>query len=270
MKNILEAPFLVEMVRTTTNMYAHGWDERNGGNISLMLEESDLEDYLYVRNVIRTIPTGFKAPELEGKYFLVTGSGKYFKNVQYAPEVNLGIVRIVDGGETAELLWGFTDGGKFTSEFPAHMMSHVARLKVDPANRVVMHCHPANLLAMTFVHDLDEIKFTRTLWQMCTECIVVFPEGVNVLPWMLCGTNEIGEATAEKMKTARLVVWSMHGIYGAGKDLDETFGLIETAEKAAEIYMKIAHLPLKQTITDEQLHQLEDHFGIKARERYLN
>ena len=33
MKNILEAPFLVEMVRTTTNMYAHGWDERNGGNI---------------------------------------------------------------------------------------------------------------------------------------------------------------------------------------------------------------------------------------------
>lgn len=270
MKDILTAPWLVEMVRTTTNMYAHGWDERNGGNISLMLEESDLEDYLYVRNVIRTIPTGFKAPELEGKYFLVTGTGKYFKNVQYAPEVNLGIVRIVDGGETAELLWGFTDGGKFTSEFPAHMMSHVARLKVDPANRVVMHCHPANLLAMTFVHDLDEIAFTRTLWQMCTECIVVFPEGVNVLPWMLCGTNEIGEATAEKMLTARLVVWAQHGIYGAGKDLDETFGLIETAEKAAEIYLKIAHLPLKQTITDDALHQLEERFGVKAREGYLS
>ena len=46
-------------------------------------------------------------------------------------------------------------------------------------------------------------------------------------------TNEIGQATAEKMKTARLVVWAQHGIYGAGKDLDETFGLIETAEKAA-------------------------------------
>ena len=30
---MLEAPFLVEMVRTATNMYAHGWDERNGGNI---------------------------------------------------------------------------------------------------------------------------------------------------------------------------------------------------------------------------------------------
>ena len=133
-----------------------------------------------------------------------------------------------------------------------------------------MHCHPANLLAMTFVHELDKRAFTRTLWQMCTECIVVFPDGVNVLPWMLCGTNEIGEATAEKMKTSRLVVWSQHGIYGAGKDLDETFGLIETAEKAAEIYIKIAHLPLLNTITDDQMHQLEQRFGVKAREGFLS
>ena len=270
MKDILTAPFMTEMIRTAANMYAHGWDERNGGNISLLLDEEQIADYVDTSAVIRTIPTGFKAPELDGKYFLVTGTGKYFKNVQYAPEVNLGLVRITDGGENAELLWGFEDGGKFTSEFPAHMMSHVARLKVNPANRVVMHCHPANLLAMTFVHSLNERDFTRTLWQMCTECIVVFPEGVNVLPWMLCGTNEIGEATAEKMLTARLVVWSQHGIYGAGQDLDETFGLIETAEKAAEIYMKIAHLPLVTTITDEQLHLMEERFGVKGREGYLN
>ena len=270
MKDIRTAPFMVEMIRTATEMYRHGWDERNGGNISLLLDEAEAGEYLDESRVIRTIPTGFSAPELDGKYFLVTGTGKYFKNVQYDPARNLGIVRITDGGRTGELLWGFTDGGKFTSEFPAHMMSHVERLGVDPMNRVVMHCHPANLLAMTYVHDLNERAFTRTLWQMCTECVVVFPDGVNVLPWMLCGTNEIGEATAEKMKTARLVVWAQHGIYGAGKDLDETFGLIETAEKAAEIYMKIAHLPLANTITDEEMHELEAHFGIKAREGYLD
>lgn len=149
-----------------------------------LLEESQVNDYVDGA-VLREIPTGFSCPELDGKYFLVTGTGKYFKNVQYAPEINLGLVRLTDGGETAQLLWGFADGGKFTSEFPAHMMSHAERLKVDPQNRVVMHCHPANLLAMTYVHMLDEKQFTRTLWQMCTECIVVFPDGVNVLPWML-------------------------------------------------------------------------------------
>ena len=270
MKDILNASFMVEFVRTIENMYVHGWDERNGGNVSMMLSEEDVAEYLDLSAPLRTLETGFRAESLEGKYFLVTGTGKYFKNVKYAPQINLGIVRLVKGGEEAQLLWGFEDGGRFTSEFPAHMMSHAARLKVDPDNRIIMHCHPANLLAMTYVHPLDEKQFTRTLWQMCTECVVVFPDGVNVLPWMLCGTNEIGLATAEKMQTARLTVWAQHGIYGAGKDLDETFGLIETAEKAAEIYMKIAHLPILNTLTDDMLHQLEKRFGLHARDGYLD
>lgn len=270
MKDILTAPFLVETVRTITNMYRHGWDERNGGNISLMLEEAQVADYLDTDRVLREIPTGFDASELAGKYFLVTGTGKYFKNVPYDPAAALGLVRISEDGRRALLLWGYSDGGSFTSELPAHLMSHAERRRTDPGNRVILHCHPTNLLAMTFVHTLEEREFTRTLWQMCTECIMVFPDGVGVLPWMVCGTEEIGRATAEKMRDARLVVWAHHGIYGAGADLDETFGLIETAEKAAEIYLKIAHLPRLSTITDEQLHLVEERFGVKGRAGFLN
>ena len=33
--------------------------------------------------------------------------------------------------------------------------------------------------------------------------------------------------------------------------------------------MKIAYLPLVNTITDEQMHLLEQRFGVKAREGYL-
>ena len=39
MKDILTAPWMVEMIRTVTNMYDHGRNERNGGNVSLLLEE---------------------------------------------------------------------------------------------------------------------------------------------------------------------------------------------------------------------------------------
>ena len=39
MKDIMTAPFVTEMIKTTANMYRLGWDERNGGNISWMLEE---------------------------------------------------------------------------------------------------------------------------------------------------------------------------------------------------------------------------------------
>lgn len=269
MKDILTAPFVRQMCNITEVMYRLGWDERNGGNISYLVDNIQLSEYLDTHTIIRQIPLGFQATALIGKTFIVTGTGKYFRNVFSDPENNLGVVRIGTDGQTAELLWGYKDGGKFTSEFPAHLMSHMARLRVDPENRVVMHCHPTCTLAMTYVHSLDEREFTRTLWQMCTECIVVFPDGVNVLPWMLCGTNEIGMATAKKMETARLVVWAQHGIYGAGKNLDETFGLIETVEKAAQIYMLTAHLPRINTISDEQLKMLANAFGVAYRKDYL-
>ena len=277
LKDIKTAPFVQEMCKTTANMYRLGWDERNGGNISYLLKEEEVAEYLDLNNVIRTIPLmgvneeDFDASPLEGKIFIVTGTGKYFKNVESDPETNLGIVRIGKGGKNVELLWGYKDGGRPTSEFPAHMMSHIARLSVDPENRVVMHSHPTNTLAMNFVHELDEKKFTHTLWEMCTECIVVFPDGVGVLPWMLCGTSEIGKATAEKMKEFRLVVWAMHGIYGAGKTMDETFGLIETVEEAAQSYMLTAHLPRVNTIKDEDMLKLLELFKVeKYRRDFLN
>ena len=270
MKNILNAPFVMEMRKTCANMYRLGWDERNGGNISYLLNEEEVYEYLDKNKVIRTLPMSFDAPSLVGKVFIVTGTGKYFKNVDDDPETNLGIVRIAEDGKTAELLWGLADGGKFTSEFPAHLMSHMARLSVAPENRVVMHCHPNHILAMTFVHELDEKKFTHSLWEMCTECMMVFPDGVGVLPWMLCGTNSIGEATAEKMKEFRLVVWGMHGIYGAGRTMDETFGLIETVEKGAQIYMLTAHLPRINTIKDEEMVALAEYLGLNYRKDFLD
>ncbi len=270
MKNILDAPFVKEMCATTANMYRLGWDERNGGNISYLLDEKEVGEYLDLDNVIRTIPTGFKADGLIGKIFIVTGTGKYFKNVEFDPENNLGIIRIAKDGETAELLWGYSDGGKFTSELPAHLMSHISRLSVNPENRIIMHCHPDYTLAMTQVHEMEERVLTRTLWKQMTESIVVFPDGIGVLPWMVCGTNEIGIATAEKMKQYRLVIWTLHGIYGAGKDMDETFGLIETVEKAAKQYMLTANLPKVNTISDEGLKALAKRFELTYRTDYLD
>lgn len=269
MNNIYEAPFVKEMCDITDTMYRLGWDERNGGNISYRLDETAVAQYLDVRDVKRVLSIDFDASEIAGKLFIVTGSGKYFKNVKGCPQNNLGMIRIGESGQQIEILWGLEGGGRPTSELPTHLMNHIARLKVDPEHRVVMHCHPANVLAMTFVHELEDRAFTKTLWRMCTECIVVFPEGISVLPWMVCGNNQIGEATAEKIRNCRIVIWAQHGIFGTGKDIDETFGLIETVEKAAEIYIKIMNAEIKQTISDEQLAQLAKAFHITPREGYL-
>ncbi len=268
MKNIFEAKFIVEMCEVTANMYRLGWDERNGGNISYMLETEAVAEYLDLDKVIRTIPLGFDATELVGKIFIVTGTGKYFKNVEKDPEANLGIIRIAKDGHTAELLWGYSQGGQFTSELPAHLMSHIARLRVDPKHRIVLHTHPTYTIAMNTVCPTDEKDFTHKLWQSNTEAIVVFPDGVAILPCMVCGTNEIGEATAAKMKDFRLVVWTNHGIYGTGRDMDEAFGLVETVEKTAQIYMLTLDHKVN-VIPDEILHGFVKRFDLHPLEGVL-
>ena len=238
MKDFKKSRFVKELSDITMNMYNQGWDERNGGNISYLIDEEEVRKYFKKDLFIRDIELGFIADQIcVNKYYLVTGTGKYFKNVKKDPETNLGLVKIDENGHTAHLLWGYKDGGKMTSEFPAHLMSHAERLKVNPNNRVIMHTHPTYTICMGACLPTDEILFTRKLWKTNTEAVVVFPEGVGVLPCMVCGTEDIGRATALKMQSHRIVTWTNHGIYGAGESIDEAFGLIETVEKTAMLYM---------------------------------
>ncbi|WP_218668315.1 rhamnulose-1-phosphate aldolase [Sediminibacillus massiliensis] len=270
--SVLNAPFVQEMMDATYDMWRFGWDERNGGNISLLLEEEEVLAYLDPDRVIRTIGLEFPVQELSNRYFIVTGSGKYFKNVRKYPEDCLGIIRVSEEGKSVELLWGLAGDGRPTSELASHFMSHIARLNADSKHRVIMHTHATNLIAMTFTHALDEVSFTKTLWKMCTECVVVFPEGVAILPWMVPGTDLIGKQTAAKMEEHKLVVWPHHGILGAGSSIDDAFGLIETAEKAAQIYMLVCSHKggIQQTITDGELIELAKAFDVRPPDRFFH
>ena len=74
------------------------------------------------------------------------------------------------------------------------------------------------------------------------------------------------------MEEFHLVVWGLHGIYGAGESLDEAFGLIETVEKAAELYMLVSPFERKNTITDAQLIEIVEGFHLEKtfRHDFLN
>ncbi|GET16149.1 hypothetical protein NB11A_04400 [Ligilactobacillus agilis] len=128
-----------------------------------------------------------------------------------------------------------------------------------------------NFIALSFTQALDERQLSRLLWQMQAESLVVFPEGVGIIPYMTPGTNEIGAKTAAKMADYRVVMWPHHGIFAVGADLDETFGLIETVEKAALIYSQIMAQggQIKQKITDDQLKELAQAFGVEANPKFL-
>lgn len=258
-----KALFLNEIIKTSNDIWEKGWAERNAGNISVRLAPEDLEHSGNFDFSAKWQQLNNRLPNLKGEFFLVSGTGKYIRNIQISPEKNLGIIEIDQTGEKFRVVWGYSDGGKPTSELSAHLKAHSVRKDLtNGLDRVVLHTHPTNVIALTYALDFDTYSLSKLLWEMHAECVVVFPEGVEFLPWMMAGSKEISDATAESFKKRSMVVWQFHGIFAVGQDLDTAFGLIDTAEKSAEIYLKVAQAGgVKNRLTLDRIDSIARNYG---------
>ena len=270
---VLDSKFAKEFIGLAEEGWQLRFHERNGGNLSYRIPNSDINS---VREDLdlsgEFVEIGTSVPDLAGEFFMVTGSGKYFNHVIDDPADTCCIVEVDATGTKYRIVWGLVNGGRPTSELPTHLMNHEVKKKASGGKmRVIYHCHPANVIAMTFVLPIDDAVFTRELWESMTECPVVFPRGVGVIPWMVCGGREIGVYTAEKMKEYDVAIWAHHGIFCAGEDFDIAFGLAHTVEKSAEVYMKVRSVTNEkcQTITKENFLDLAKAFGLNLNEDFL-
>lgn len=75
----------------------------------MTLDEKEVAEYLDLNQVKRTIPLGFDATPIVGKIFIVTGTGKYFKNIDGDPETYLDIVRIAADRKTMDETFGLIE-----------------------------------------------------------------------------------------------------------------------------------------------------------------
>ena len=71
----------------------------HGGNLSYRLKAEEVE---MIRPRLNApgewTPIGTEVPGLAGEFFLVTGSGKYFRNIIVDPEVCLAIIELDETG----------------------------------------------------------------------------------------------------------------------------------------------------------------------------
>lgn len=273
MKNIEDIDFVKGFRKLCNDGYTLGFHERNGGNLSYRIKDEEVEK---VKHFLKTDSDwqeiGANVPNLKNEYFLVTGSGKYIRNVFDEPIKNIAIIKIDETGTKYQIQWGLSEGGRPTSELPSHLMNHQVKKEVtNGKHRVIYHCHPVNVIALTFVLPLKDEVFTRELWEMATECPVVFPDGIGVVEWMVPGGVEIAIKTSELMKQYDVAIWAHHGIFCSGEDFDLTFGLTHTVEKSAEILVKTLSMsPIKrQTITETQFRELAKDFNVTLPERFL-
>lgn len=271
--SILDKQFVKDFIKLTKDGYDLNWHERNGGNLSYRLKIEDFNSIKeYCNFEAEYMPIGTSVPNLAGEYFLVTGSGKYFRNVILDLEDTCCIIEIDNAGENYRILWGMKNGGRPTSELPTHLMNHeVKKIATDGKHRVIYHCHPTNTIALTFVLPLKDEIFTRELWEMATECPVVFPSGIGVVGWMVPGGRAIAVETSKLMKEYDVAIWAHHGMFCSGENFDLTFGLAHTVEKSAEILVKVLSMSSSklQTIKPNDFRELAKDFKVTLPEKFL-
>ena len=248
-----------------------GWHEYHAGNISYRLTAEERAQALAQAAAPGPwTPLGTKLPSLAGECFLVSAAGSGFRRLDKAPEKYLGILELDGEGAAWRCLWGL-EGGRPTSELPAHLMNHeIKRQWGGEDYRVIYHAHPTNLIALSFVLPLTDAAFTRELWEMEPECAMTFPQGVGVLPWVTPGSEQSAIETGEKMKRYDVVLWAYHGAFCAGQTFEQTFGVMHTVEKSAEILVKVLSIGGKrQTPTADNLRDLKEPFHLDLPEEFL-
>jgi rhamnulose-1-phosphate aldolase len=247
--------------RVARDLWIRGWAERNAGNLSYRLSPEDLTGIELRNGPWRDIEAN--VPDVAGMRFLITATGSFFRVLHQNPDRDLGVIEVDESGNRYRTLWGYEGGGGPTSELFAHLRAHAARVRVGGEERALVHTHTPNLVALSYTEALSTESLTRLLWEMHTECVVVFPDGCGFLDWRLPSSDDLAKANAEVFEKRTLAVWDRHGVVALGPDFKTAFGLVETAERAAEIYLKVAALgPVSRKLSTTQLTALAEKFGV--------
>lgn len=270
--------FLEGFARMCQDGWEAGYHERNGGNASYRMSAAEVQAMVprFREEPGPWEPLDANAPEMAKEFLLVTGSGKYLRNVQGDLEGNAGIVEIDDAGGAWRVVWGLGGGARPTSEIAAHVLAHGVRSQVTGGtDRVLYHAHPTALVALTALVPADARDLTRLLWTSLTESVIAFPGGVGALPWKVPGSAELAATTAEVLRGFDACVWQMHGVFASGDSFDAAFGLVGALDKAADVYLRARAAQggaaiLPHALTDDDLRSTAVAYGLAINESFLD
>jgi rhamnulose-1-phosphate aldolase len=252
-------PEIEELARISTWLAQKGWSEAGSGNLSIRLDPPpDGREKLEPGPPQRLpLPT----PGLAGNWLLITSTGSRARETAEAPETCSGILRVLAGGEAMVCVWGKPE---VTSEVAAHLAIHQMLVERRPEDRAVLHSHPASLIALTHVVELqDSHALSRALLGMQSEAHVRFPDGLRYLPYSPAGSVELATRTAHALESARVALWYAHGAVATGPNLSSALDALEYVDKMAQIYWLLRASGEPATgMRREEIEASLKHFGL--------
>jgi rhamnulose-1-phosphate aldolase len=260
-------PILKDVLAVSGYLWERGWAERNAGNLSV-----DVTDLIPAKQSSvkgrKTVKLPYTYPLLAERFYLVTGSGRRFRDVPKDAPCNVCILQISKDGAGYRIVWGGKAGPDFrpTSEFPTHLRLHEELRKNDAPEKAVLHTHPTELIALTHLPEYcEESALNKALWSTHPEVKYNLPKGVGFVPYALPGSEALAQASAAGFRRGYpVVLWEMHGCVSKADGIPLAFDLIDIANKAARLLLlcRSAGQPPKG-LTQEQLDELVQTFGLK-------
>ena len=212
------------------------WAERNAGNISVNISGIRLPAGSFRGG--NAVPLSRRYPSLGGRILLITGTGTRMRDIAADPAASLGLIRVASSGNSYETCWWGKGEFSPTTELPTHLGIHEYCVATGSSARAVLHTHPDESIALTHcVSGLNERRLNAILLSMLPETVMVHPRGIGWVPYRLPGTEAIAAATVRALRRSSTLFWEKHGVLAVAPDITEAFDRIETANKAAKLYL---------------------------------
>jgi rhamnulose-1-phosphate aldolase len=268
---VIEAPFpelgelLALMGEAGHRMSEIEASEGAAGNISVYLGWS--VDPRRIFPLVETIELPEPLPEMAGKAFLVTGSGRRLREIGKDPAANLGFVQVKEDGLLGQLYSSsrrlFT---RVTSEFNSHLAVHRDQVAQTRTNfHTVIHAQPPYLTYLSHIPRYrDEACLNRHLLRWQPETIVNLPEGIGVIPFHVPSSPELMSATVASLRKHRVVLWSKHGVMArSDQSVKRAADRIEYAETGARYeYMNLTNGELAEGLSVEEIRSICSTFEV--------
>lgn len=112
----------------------------------------------------------------------------------------------------------------------------------------------------------DAAYLNQALLRWEPETVVALSEGVGVLPFLIPGSEQMGQANVEGLRTHKIVLWSKHGTMSrSDESVLRAVDHVEYAETAARYeYMNIAAGGHAEGLTKEAVRAVAQAFAIDS------
>ena len=244
-------------------LWAKGWAERNGGNITINITE-------YVDDQMRGLPAisepraiGATLPHLKGCWFYCKGTQKRMRDLARDPMSNGSVIRILPDCAHYEIVADKPVAP--TSELPSHLSVHNYLLAKGSPYRASLHTHPIELVALTHNKKfMEKDVATRMLWSMIPETKAFCPRGLGMVPYMLPSSVELANATIKAIDDDYdVVMWEKHGVFAVDTDIMSAFDQVDVLNKSALIYIAAKNMGFEPDgMSQEQIQEITDVFHL--------